>query len=574
MGAFALIRKDADPTLPDRLTATLRKRGFAAPRRIDTRDHILLLANKLITPTPNFFSDESGDFVAVTGTIFYRESFGLQALAHLLADAKSERIDETAFFGSYAVIVKTGLKLSLFGDGLGTYKIYHTADKAVWSSSFLASLSAVPQPRFDSQAVYEYVFHGATFGNGSLIEGLSVLGPENSMRLEPGFLAEPRETAIDIAITGEPLRLHTDRSLAVLRSRYRAMANSFGSHIETTLSGGYDSRLSLALLRAHGATPQLHLQGSARDPQGRAAKAIASGEGLRPLPERADIADAPTPESVAAAVNAQFWAFDGCPSGGVVGTGSDLAAQQTRHESGNLSLDCSGGLLFRNFLDLPPRAFTIRDLMPIFCGQITASATSASFSKPQFHKRIEQKIAAIFPHPWHELTRVQIEYLYPGFRSRYVYGPDISVANAFGPVVSAFHDLAIARAAIHVPIRFKNHGIYEAAMIAAVDPRLAAYPSSYGHDFLGRPPLSRQVRDWAAYLWPLPSRNFMKNIKIIGQSFEINDHFKDDYRKHYLPQGTPVMDHFFVRDALRDNVQINRLMTLELLAQHMGVTVP
>lgn len=571
MGAFALIRKDAGSDLPDRVTATLRKRGFPSPRRIDTRDHILLLADKLISPVPNFFSDESGDFAAATGTLFYRDSFGLQALAHLLADAKADRIDEGAFFGSYAVILRTGLKLTLFGDALGTYKIYRSADDALWSSSFLAALCAVPNPVFERQSVYEYVFNGATFGGASLVQGLSILGPENRIRLEPSLLAEPRDIAPDLAVTAEPLATHVDRTLAVLRRHYRAIAQAFGNHVDTALSGGYDSRLTFALLRSQGTQPHVHVYGGPRDADVRVAQAIAKGEGFRLVHADKEVLGDPSPEGVAAAAEAQFWAFDGWPTDGVIGSGSDLATRRARTEGNILALNGGGGEIFRNFFYLPPRSFTIRELVWTFYSQFDPKVTRARFSEKAYHQAMEQKIAAIFPNPHRELTRVEIEYVYPGFRGRFWTGLNTSVNNAFGPALTPFFDLSVVREAIRVPMRYKNHGIFEAALIAAVDPRLAAYPSAYGHDFIGRPPLLSRLGDWATYLRPPLLRRLTYRLKTMLKSFEISKYFRDEYRALYLPQGTPVMDRYFELAALRDNEQINRILTLEILAARMGI---
>src|SRR5690606_38585221 len=102
--------------------------------------------------------------------------------------------------------------------------------------------------------------------------------------------------------------------------------------------------------------------------------------------------------------------------------------------------------------------------------------------------------------------------------------------------------------------------------------RLAGYMSAYGHDFIGEPPLQRRLADWATYLRPPLLRRLSYRLKTSIKPFEISKYFQQDYRQLYLPGGTPVMDRFFDLSAMRDNEQINRLLTLELLAAHMGIS--
>lgn len=572
MGAFALVRKTLGPDVIDHISSVFDKRGFPAPKKLETRDHVLLLCNKIVSPMPNLFIDEMGDFAAATGTMFYRDSFGLQGLAHLLADAKAERIDETAFFGSFAVIIKTGLKLVMFGDALGSYKIYKNDDISVVSSSFLACLPTIDYPQFETQSVYEYVFNGACFGNATLLKGLSLLGPEDHIRLEPSLLQEQRDITPDLSVSQASLGEHVEANLSVLRRQYAAIYRAFGDQVDTALSGGYDSRLTLALLRAQGANPHIHVYGATHDPDVIVAQRIAAGEGFRLVHADKNALGDPSPEGVAAAVETQFWAFDGAPTDGIVGSGSDLATRRARTEGGILALNGGGGEIFRNFFYLPPRAFTILELVWTFYNQFDPKVAREPFSETDYNRALERKIAAIFQDPRRELTRVQIEYVYPGFRGRFWTGLNTSLNNAFGPALTPFFDMSVVREAIRVPMRFKNHGILEAAMIAAVDPRLAQYPSAYGHDFLGTPPLSKRLADWGTYLRPPLLRRLSYRMKSSIQGFDLSRDFKPEYRQGYLPSGTPVMDQYFDLSAMRDNEQINRLLTLEVLAQKMNIT--
>ena len=58
------------------------------------------------------------------------------------------------------------------------------------------------------------------------------------------------------------------------------LSSAFGDRISTALSGGYDSRLMLALLRACGVAPYVYVYGYEDDCDVQVARSIAAGEGF------------------------------------------------------------------------------------------------------------------------------------------------------------------------------------------------------------------------------------------------------------------------------------------------------
>jgi hypothetical protein len=78
-------------------------------------------------------------------------------------------------------------------------------------------------------------------------------------------------------------------------------------------------------------------------------------------------------------------------------------------------------------------------------------------------------------------------------------GHNHSINQAFGFTLTPFIERHIVAAALKVPIRFKNHGRLEAAMIRAVDPVLACDPSGYAYNFARDSPLARRLKDYATY---------------------------------------------------------------------------
>jgi len=119
-----------------------------------------------------------------------------------------------------------------------------------------------------------------------------------------------------------------------------------------------------------------------------------------------------------------------------------------------------------------------------------------------------------------------------------------------------------------IPIAWKNHGAYEAELIRRADSRLAAYPSGYGHDFSGVPPLARRLADYATYLRPPWLRRYAYRVKYrVRRAGEWPEYLQQEYRDAALPDGVRVMSELFQLDRMADAAQIARILSLEYLVK-------
>jgi hypothetical protein len=292
----------------------------------ETEHWRLYVFPRIGVPARSVFEDGSGDFCAVTGTAIYRGATGAAALPRLLADLKAGGIDRSEIFGQFAILASIGGTLTLQTDALGTFPVWYNLDRTAVSSSFLATVRATSPLNPDPQSIYEYVFQGATYGDRTLFREVQLHRCRKKVTFAADVQVDDCHPPLTPGIDRAPLAEHLERNLANLRRYYAALASAFGDNIDTALSGGYDSRLTLALLREAGVAPSLHVYGRDEDADVRIAKAIAAAEGFS-LEHVDKSAAAPVdPDAFAETIARNHLMFHGHPPDGIFENGAEIEA--------------------------------------------------------------------------------------------------------------------------------------------------------------------------------------------------------------------------------------------------------
>ncbi|MGC2199350.1 MAG: hypothetical protein WA633_04260, partial [Stellaceae bacterium] len=191
-----------------------------------------------------------------------------------------------------------------------------------------------------------------------------------------------------------------------------------------------------------------------------------------------------------------------------------------------------------------------------------------AFDQEAYFCQLEDKLEALIGYPRPLLPRPLVEWLYHYFRCRAWDGRINNINNTYGHVALPFLEHALTQHASVIPIAWKNHGAYEAELIRRADPRLASYPSSYGHDFSGAPPLSRRLADYGTYLRPPWLRRFAYRVKKrVRRPSDLPDYLQSKYLEAALPGGVQVMTELFQLDRISDPAQTARILTLEYLVR-------
>lgn len=569
MGAFFVLRNAApsrpDPALLGKLREHFDACGFAAPFEATTARWHVAVYPKLNATQPVVHRVDGENLVFATGTLIYRGAAGTAALAQIWADDERGALERDRLRGAYALGICRRGTLTLCIDATGTYKAYRDDGCTVVSSAFLATLAGVRQPAADVQGIYEYVFQAATYGGRSIVKGISLLDPRQAVRLDKDAVLLPLAHPAAPAEPERSFAAHLERSIAGLRAWFGEIAACFGDRIDTALSAGYDSRLILALLRDRGASPRLHVYGSKDDEDVRIARMIADGEGLQV--EHVDKSRHAGAESLHEAIAQNCRLLDAFPVDGIMDDGADISTRRDRAGGGALALNGGGGEIFRNFFYLPDRPFSIREVIWTFYSQFDPATATDLFSEHAYVEAMTAAMAFALGTSSDTLARDEVERLYPAFRCRYWTGRNTSVNNQFGNALTPFIEHGIVDAAADVPIRFKNHGRFEAAMIHALSPSLASYPSSYGHSFAGPIPARRRLQDHLTLLRPPLLRRYAFRLKTRLQRPRIDlSRYRD-----VLDPSFPVMSRYFRMRQVGDAGQFARICTLEYLFIRYGI---
>ena len=569
-----------------------RDRGFADPALAAARKQFALhgfsncteltipgwhvLHAPHIQSGPETLLVEGDDLVAVAGTLTCDGLMGRPALEAVRGMADLPAPDWSRLGGHFVALVRRAGRSFLLTDYFAAFQLFHDPEMRLFSTSLLAAAQALPRLSFDTQGVYEFAFNVVPIGNDTVFAELKTLGPDQVAELGAGRtrmhqVAKPLPETPRAMPLDERVALHRDRLEAVVRTH----VNHYGDRICCPLSGGLDSRLLLAALRAAGCRPHVYVYGGPDSEDVRIARAIAAAEGFALEWVDKEAWRAVAPDDFPEQVERNFHAYDGLPNyGELFENGANAAAREARHRGGALSASGGCGEIFRNFFLLPDRPFTAVAVARTFFARYARGDVTELFGEADFLRRIEDKILAALGRPGARapLPRPLVEQIYPRIRCRALFGREISLEAHAGAYLMPFLDHAVVADAMTLPLALKNAGRFEAALLHDIDPVLAGYPSAYGHNFTGPPDRRHRRSEWATRIRPvgLRQRSYAIRRRLGPVADEHGGLLTPEYMGRVVNLDYPVMRRYFRTDRIADSGMMRRIANLEYLADRLG----
>ena len=570
--------QSSDPIFADSALDTARAQyalhGFGTPVAAELPGWRLLHWPHIIGG-PDSLLIAGDNLVAVAGTLTVDGLMGTPALERLLTiDLPS--IDWSRIGGHFSALVRNNGRSFVFGDYLAAYQLFHDEDRRLFSTSLLAAANALPRLHFDAQGVYEFAFNVVPIGDDTVFSELKTLGSGHMVELTDGgsvlhVLPRPLPADTTDAPIAERLQRHTD----ALKTVVDAHVGYFGNRVFCPLSGGLDSRLVLATLRAAGCTPNVYVYGPPGSDDVEIGRAIGKAEGFAVNWIDKSQLHTLAPDAFAEQVKVNFHQFDALPTyGNIFDNGGNALARDARHATGYLAVSGGCGEIYRDFFFLANRPTTAKAVASTFFARFTKGDVTGEFDAPSFLGHISGKIAkaAEVPSDTVSMPRNRVEHIYPRIRCRALFGREISLESRYGAYFMPFLDHKVVAEAMTLPMPLKQAGRFEAMLLNAIDPVLARHPSAYGHDFSGPPSRDHRFSEWSSRIRPAWLRQhsyaIQRRLKPMGD--EHGGLLTSDYMDRVIDPAFPAMQRYFRMENITDSGLWRRIACLEYLAQHLG----
>jgi asparagine synthase (glutamine-hydrolysing) len=552
--------------------------GFRTTNEIDHGPVRIVVFSALSGTHTAMHTTASGDFAISLGSLIHDGVASPDCLPQLLAGFSADGFAWQGMLGTHTVLIRKHERLHVFGDGLGASRLYTNTAHTLWSSSYLAMLEVERPTQLDRQACLEYVIAGSVYGDRSMTRGISALPANSMLTFDLSGATQVRQLPSPISNNSGEFSRSLDDAADYFNDRldriFAPIAANFGDRIRLSFSGGFDSRLMLAMLLRHGARPRLFVYGREHDEDVRIARLICQAEGLEL--NCIDKSQAPVTdrEAFATEVERNLYAFDGWKvETPLFDFGADRRDRIERHADGDVPLNGSLGEIYRNFFYMPNRPSSTGDLVSTFYSQYDPRAFGALFSEGAYRAGMQQAMREAIGASADRLQRFEVEQLYPNFRGRFWTGRDAQVNQRFGAMFFPFLEPVAISDTARAPIGLKDLGRLQGRMISRINGRLADYPSDYGFPLGGERPLKYRLKSFISTQRPPALRKLSFRLTKRGMQAR-NGALSPGYLGTVIDLDFPAMRGLFNIDRINTTSQYGAVATLEYLAERYGLTLP
>jgi hypothetical protein len=593
MGAFLLAKKPAGieaDGLGKLISSSLQvfdKKGMSLNKRVVVKDYVLYTFHKSKLKVDNTAVFDDGQFIAATGTLIYKRKTGREALVNLFHDFSPKQDYLADTLGQYGLVVFKNGELYISNDYTGYYHIYTNSQKNMISNSFLAILKSLPQRTISPQELYEYVVGGSCFGGKTLIKEIELIDHKGVFQILPEMRALPKPPAAPPYIRRfedvSSLEKTAQQLAEEMIDYFSILKANFGDSVCSPLTGGVHTRLMLGCMKRVGIKPAyMYILGDPNNKIGRdanafpIAKSIADAEGLDVDFMDTTIVHKIDLEKYREFIERSYYLGDGLAHEvGLFQSSFYPELRWSRAEKAQLVLNGAGGETFRNYWVLPDRPYNIDAFIKARYDSMDSSVFSKHFDRQSYFSIYREKMKKSLDIDSDLLSRKQVELVQPDFENRYWMGNNNSVNCQLSHYLTPWADAQINYQACDVPIKFKDFSLFECALMRAIDPSLAKFPTAQGVDLMyNRMKLSRRVNNLARQYIPIWLKSYLRThfynaareyLSWRGNKLQLPYNLSDEYLEKIFPAKDLNISQYFRIDTINNPTVLSRALTAELV---------
>jgi len=564
LGGFFLFDKHADfdkKAVADHFDVT----QFKNCKVLSLENVELWLYRKQLISTDNWYVDSAGAFVGCVGTPVYKGLPYRETLQASLTDFKNGQIDFDKLIGVYCFIFCIKDSISLMLDPLYLYHCFVDKAGALLSSSFLALLKASKEkPNLNKLACLENLTTGYIIGPDTLAEEIQVINRqvqgEKAFKdwqivdtplghKEPSFRGTMDEC---IALQVQHLRSYVSQASKITK----------GHDIDCGISGGYDSRLLVALLQER-MPGRYHLHTHAvkghhtRFAEKSVAEEIGSFVGVSVKSIESLPAEEMADNEIQQKLLDSVCYYDGrCNH--VMGSYQTTNTRAYRRAIlGDLQVGYNGlaGELFRKFDNVRKKRIRFEDWahLYLFYPGFYAAAGSHPIAA-EIMDYVNGKIVSI-------LQTQHLEYLndfslrrFAGeIKNVYNYGVRVNAENQLAFFFVPFSDAHTVLKSYNAIPFIGNTGVFQAKMIETLSPQLVMITSNYGFPF-NREPFKYKMEKYLTAHMPLALARYKVNRK----AYNLNKNLS--YYHAMMQKSDVIQENINIIQSLFPQITWKRLM--------------
>jgi len=203
------------------------------------------------------------DIIANTGTLFYKDSIGSEALEKIYDSININNINEISknIFGNFSIIIKKGTNIYFFVDNMGIYKLYYSLiEREITITNIFYNLAKNMENNLtiNEQSLLEDSFQYSILGEETFVNEIKRVSGNYIYKydlIKKELLLIEKELNIE-GYNHEDIEKSAKYLSSIIKDKIKIINNNF-NNITINMTGGLDSRLILSAFLSEGIKPNI-----------------------------------------------------------------------------------------------------------------------------------------------------------------------------------------------------------------------------------------------------------------------------------------------------------------------------